>query len=73
MAYSAVTHPRFELRIQRGTSSSTDAVHSTRVRPMEMRTDPGVDSVKFNSTLTGRSSPGERSDMRLKLPATLKR
>ncbi len=45
MPYSAVTHPRPLSRIQRGTSVSTDAVHSTRVRPTSIITDPGVASV----------------------------
>lgn len=55
MAYSAVTHPLPESRIHRGTSFSTEAVHRTRVLPIEMSTDPGVDSVNPSSTLTGRS------------------
>jgi hypothetical protein len=45
MAYSAVTHPWSPLRIHRGTSVSTEAVHSTLVRPIEINTDPGVDAV----------------------------
>ena len=61
MAYSAVTHPRSESRIHRGTSSSMEAVHRTRVRPIEIRTDPGVESVKPSSTLIGRSWSGRRS------------
>ena len=38
--YSAVTQPLPVPRIQRGTSSSTLAVHSTRVRPNDTRHDP---------------------------------
>ena len=38
--YSAVTHPLPVLRIQRGTSSSTIAVHSTLVSPQETSTEP---------------------------------
>ncbi len=55
MAYSAVTQPRSESRIHLGTSDSTEAVHRTRVRPIEMSTDPGVAPVNPSSTLTGRS------------------
>ena len=43
--YSAVTQPLPLPRIQRGTSSSTDAVHSTRVRPKETSTEPAAISV----------------------------
>ncbi len=43
--YSAVTQPLPELRIQRGTSSSIDAVHSTRVRPKLTSTLPAAISV----------------------------
>ena len=39
--YSAVTQPRPVLRIQRGTSSATEAVHRTIVFPIRMSTDPG--------------------------------
>ena len=45
MAYSAVTQPRPPSRSHRGTSGSNEAVHSTRVRPISMSTDPGVISV----------------------------
>ncbi len=43
--YSAVTHPLPLPRIQRGTSSSIDAVHSTLVRPKLTSTDPSAISV----------------------------
>ena len=43
--YSAVTQPVPRPRIHRGTSSSTDAVHSTLVRPKLTSTEPGVMSV----------------------------
>ena len=43
--YSAVTQPLPVLRIQRGTSSSMDAVQSTRVLPKVTSTEPGVISV----------------------------
>ncbi len=55
IAYSAVTHPFPVSFIHRGTSSETEAVHKTRVPPIEMRTDPGVASVKPISRVTGRS------------------
>ncbi len=41
MEYSAVTHPRPVPRIQGGTRSSTDAVHSTLVCPKVTSTEPG--------------------------------
>ena len=47
-------------RIQRGTSSSIDAVHSTRVRPNETSTEPAAISVKSRSKVIGRSSSGAR-------------
>ena len=40
IAYSAVTQPLPELRIQRGTSSSSMAVHSTLVSPKVTSTEP---------------------------------
>ena len=43
--YSAVTQPSPLPRIQRGTSSSIDAVHSTRVRPKDTSTEPAAASV----------------------------
>ena len=54
--YSAVTQPLPEPRIHGGTRSSTDAVHSTRVRPMETRTEPGAKTVKSRSNAAVRSS-----------------
>ena len=54
--YSAVTQPLPLPFIQRGTSSSTDAVHSTRVRPKATSTEPSADSVKSRSKVMGRSS-----------------
>ena len=54
--YSAVTHPLPEPRIHGGTRSSTEAVHSTRVRPMDTRTDPGAKTVKSRSNEAVRSS-----------------
>ena len=58
--YSAVTHPLPLPRIQRGTSSSTIAVHSTRVRPKDTITEPSAKSVKSRSKVIGRSSSGSR-------------
>jgi hypothetical protein len=63
MAYSALTHPLPPSRIHLGTSGTNDAVQSTRVRPIEMRTEPGVDSVKGTSSLTSRNSSDARSDI----------
>jgi hypothetical protein len=53
--YSAVTHPLPEFLIQRGTSSSIDAVHSTRVLPNDTRHEPSAISVKSRSNVMGRS------------------
>ncbi len=58
--YSAVTHPLPLPRIQRGTSSSTLAVHRTRVRPNDTRHEPSAISVKSRSNVIGRSSSGAR-------------
>ena len=54
--YSAVTQPLPLPRIHRGTSSSIDAVHSTRVRPKLTRHEPAAISVKSRSNVTGRNS-----------------
>ena len=43
--YSAVTQPLPLPRSQGGTRSSTEAVQSTRVRPISTRTDPIASSV----------------------------
>ena len=43
--YSAVTQPRPLPRSHGGTRSSTDAVHSTRVRPISTSTEPIASSV----------------------------
>ena len=51
--YSAVTQPFPLPRIHGGTRSSTEAVHSTLVFPMETSTDPGANSVKSRTKLTG--------------------
>ena len=45
MEYSAVTQPRPVPRIQGGTRSSTEAVHSTLVWPNVTSTDPGAMTV----------------------------
>ena len=63
--YSAVTQPLPLPRIQRGTSSSIDAVHRTRVRPNDTSTDPGVMSVKSRSNVIGRSSAAVRPSTRM--------
>ena len=44
--YSAVTHPVPVPRIQRGTSSSIEAVHRTRVFPNSTKIDPSAMVVK---------------------------
>jgi hypothetical protein len=40
--YSAVTQPRPELRRNGGTRVSTEAAHSTSVRPMRIRQEPSA-------------------------------
>ena len=42
MSYSAVTHPLPRPRIQRGTSSSTEAAHSTAVFPISISAEPSA-------------------------------
>ncbi len=49
-----MTQPLPPPRIQGGTRSSTDAVHRTLVLPMDTRTDPGANSVKSRTKVTGR-------------------
>ena len=63
--YSAVTQPLPLPRIQRGTSSSMEAVHSTRVPPKVTSTDPPAASVKSRSNVMGRSSSGWRPSWRM--------
>ncbi len=58
--YSAVTQPLPLPRIQRGTSSSIDAVHSTWVPPKVTRHEPDDIVVKSRSKLIGRSWSGWR-------------
>ena len=66
--YSAVTQPVPRPFIQRGTSSCTDAVQSTRVRPNVTRVEPRVISVKSRSNVTGRSSSAARPSARMDPP-----
>ncbi len=58
--YSAVTQPLPRPRIHRGTSSSTLAVHRTRVRPNDTRHEPSAISVKSRSNEIGRNSSAAR-------------
>ena len=53
--YSAVTQPLPLPRIQGGTRSSTDAVHSTRVRPIDTSTETGGEHREVPWKSTGRS------------------
>ena len=55
MPYSAVTHPSPLPRLCGGTFSSTEAVHSTRVAPISIKTDPSACTVKPRVMRTGRS------------------
>jgi len=52
--YSAVTQPRPDLAIQRGTLSCTEAVQMTRVSPIEMSADPVAVRTKPGSIEAGR-------------------
>ena len=52
--YSAVTQPLPEPRSQGGIRSSTEAVQSTLVRPIETSTDPAANTVKSRSKRSGR-------------------
>ena len=54
--YSAVTQPLPPPRSHGGTRSSTDAVHSTLVLPIDTSTDPLANSVKSRTNDTGRRS-----------------
>jgi hypothetical protein len=63
--YSAVTQPLPVPRIHLGTSSSTEAVQSTLVRPKEISTDPAAMSVKSRSMVMGRSSSTARPSLRV--------
>jgi len=62
--YSAVTHPLPEPRSHRGTSSSTDAVHSTTVSPKLTSTEPAAIFVKSRTKERGRASLGWRPSAR---------
>jgi hypothetical protein len=58
--YSAVTQPSPLPRLCGGTFSSTDAVHSTRVLPNSISTEPSAWMVKPRVMRTGRSWSGAR-------------
>ncbi len=64
MEYSAVTQPRPLPWRKRGTVSSSQIVHSTRVRPIEQSTLARGFSVKSTSKETGRSSSSRRPSLR---------
>src|SRR5258708_3568804 len=65
MPYSAVTQPRWELRIQGGTFSSTEAVQSTWVSPNFTRHEPSAWREKPGSREILRSWSGARPDGRI--------
>jgi hypothetical protein len=58
--YSAVTQPRPDPAIQRGTLFCTEAVQITRVSPIEISAEPVAVRTNPGSISVGRSSPGER-------------
>src|SRR5688500_6179120 len=61
IAYSAVIQPSPEPRFQRGTSSSTDAVHNTRVSPKATRQEPSAYGATPRWRIRGRSAVAARS------------
>src|SRR5699024_3664801 len=67
MAYSAVSQPSPESRLNRGTPSSTDAVHMTRVLPNSTSTEPAGLVVKPRVILTARIWSWARPSARVKL------
>jgi hypothetical protein len=58
--YSAVTQPRPDPIIQRGTLSCTEAVQMTRVSPIEISAEPAAVRTKPASIVAGRSCAGVR-------------
>src|SRR5574340_1515410 len=60
MPYSAVTQPSPLPFLCGGSLSRTLAVHSTRVSPMETRTEPSACLVNWRGKLSGRSASGTR-------------
>ncbi|MNX44492.1 hypothetical protein D3C86_749800 [compost metagenome] len=66
MPYSAVTQPSPLPFLCGGTFSSTEAVHSTRVWPNSMSTEPSAWMVKPRVMRTGRSWSAARPPLRVK-------
>ncbi len=60
MPYSAVTQPRPEPAIQRGTPSCTEAVQITRVSPIEISAEPVAVRTNPGSIDIGRRLSGAR-------------
>ncbi len=58
--YSAVTQPRPDRAIQRGTLSWTEAVQMTRVSPTEMSAEPVAVRTKPGSIVAGRRPSAAR-------------
>src|SRR5688500_4097368 len=70
IAYSAVIHPSPLPFLQAGTVSSTDAAHSTRVSPNEMRHDPSAYGTAPRSSVTVRSMPAPRDSLGVRSAVT---
>src|SRR5581483_8277 len=64
MAYSAVTHPRPELRSHPGTPGSIVALVSTRVLPNETSTEPSAVCTNPVVSVRGRIFPAARPSER---------
>ena len=67
MPYSAVTQPAPLPLRKEGTFSSTEAVHSTRVLPNSISTEPSACMVKLRVMRTGRNWLGARWALRVKV------
>ena len=61
IAYSAVTQPRPEPSIHRGTAVVTDAVQMILVSPCAYSAEPSAVRTNPGSIVTGRRSAGPRS------------
>ncbi len=64
MSYSAVTQPRALPSRNLGTPGSQKAVQRTRVRPWQIRTEPGARSVKPLVIFVGRNWSALRESWR---------
>jgi hypothetical protein len=68
--YSAVTHPRPEFRIHPGTPFSTVALHSTRVCPTSISTEPSAVATNPGVSFNTRASSAKRPPLRYNASST---